>query len=331
MLGAVTLVHRLREKALSPTVARAEGESRSERGGGARRSDRRDYRDLQFDLPRATVFKTCLRQIAFVRSQDLKFARIAVEDEVLLGEDGYLFALEVVCGLRSPLVGESEVLGQFKAFCSTTRDVQARWSAFRDLCTSLLTDAKAIRTHFLSGLGACSYGGLTRRHLRGYDTAVILGAGNLAREILKGLDKMERVDVVCRSRARAREIGDEHPGVALHEITDALSSSSSRAALIIAAPMEASAVDRWLTEQALGFGKILDLRGESVTDPLTPVAAAGSRREVTALAELFAEIRSRRRDAGARVASARREIAKRARSYAGREQLRPFGWEDLCA
>jgi hypothetical protein len=52
---------------------------------------------------------------------------------------------------------------------------------------------------------------------------------------------------------------------------------------------------------------------------------------VVTLAQLFTRMDAERRAAAAQIDAARREIARVSQSYGRREQLRPFGWDDLCA
>jgi hypothetical protein len=40
---------------------------------------------------------------------------------------------------------------------------------------------------------------------------------------------------------------------------------------------------------------------------------------------------SARASSSAPIEAARREIARRSLAFAAREQVRPFGWDDLCA
>src|SRR4051794_17953925 len=55
------------------------------------------------------VWATCLRSLAFGGTPE-------TGDEYYLQGEAYRFLLEVVCGLKSPIVGETEVFGQFKVF-----------------------------------------------------------------------------------------------------------------------------------------------------------------------------------------------------------------------
>ena len=60
------------------------------------------------------VWATCLRQIYFSDlHEDLNFKPQA-GDEIYMGLEAETFLAEVLCGLKSPLIGETEVFGQFK-------------------------------------------------------------------------------------------------------------------------------------------------------------------------------------------------------------------------
>ena len=60
---------------------------------------------------------TCVREIAFVDSR----AAVPSGATILHDEDAYAHLLEVICGLDSPMVGETEVLHQFKVFAANIR------------------------------------------------------------------------------------------------------------------------------------------------------------------------------------------------------------------
>jgi len=281
--------------------------------------------DLQNDQPCAIVFRTCLREIGFLRRMDLGPRGLAPGDQLFAAGEAYRFLLEVVCGLHSPLLGESEVLGQFKHFCLGTRKAQTGWSTFQNLCTRLLTDAKTVRSTHLTGVGSASYGRLVRRHVRFLPHVSILGAGRLAREILPHLAATERVEVFSRSREKSLALEEQYPHLEVRDLAE-VTSNGRGSALVIAAPMTARALARWIAEGGRRFETILDLRGESDQDPLRLNGPS-----VLSLRFLFAELQLQRVADEARVSAARLQIARCVRDYAAREEVRPFGWEDLCA
>jgi hypothetical protein len=70
---------------------------------------------------------------------------------------------------------------------------------------------------------------------------------------------------------------------------------------------------------------VIDLRGELGHSPLHVNAP------VITLQDLFARMSATQGQAARHVDAARAEIASRSRRYELRDELRPFGWDDLCA
>src|SRR5438046_10434818 len=83
-------------------------------------------------------WQTCLRRILFLNSNDNRAAIEAAEGgkavpptvEVFRGQEAYRFLLEVICGLNSPIVGETAVMGQFKEFSLQARFPKTPWGTF---------------------------------------------------------------------------------------------------------------------------------------------------------------------------------------------------------
>src|SRR5205085_5331838 len=83
--------------------------------------------------------------------------------EVFRGQQAYAFLLEVICGLNSPIVGETAVMGQFKDFLLDAKFPRTSWGNFlRQLVTNLMIDAKRVRARHMQGIGSQSYGSLVR-------------------------------------------------------------------------------------------------------------------------------------------------------------------------
>src|SRR6186713_2498470 len=123
------------------------------------------------------VWRTCLREIAFVADG----SPLPDAVEALHGEAAYAHLLNVICGLGSPIIGETEVMAQFKAFASA---LPAEQTALREVSERLLIDARVVRARYLTGLGSRSYGSAVRRHIKGFARVAVIGTGMLAQEIL---------------------------------------------------------------------------------------------------------------------------------------------------
>ncbi len=270
--------------------------------------------------PGVPTWRTCLREVEF--AEDSLHETAVPSGRRLAEGDAYRLLLEVLCGLQSPMVGETQVLGQFKAFLATLDRGQG-W--LTRLGQRLLTDAREIRTSFLQGLGSRSYGSAVRRHLNGCTHAAIIGTGKLADEVLpflsddrRSVDQWSRrdepIDTIDAASAVTRRLLDR---------TDDVPVSGCRTTLVIAAPISTAVVDR-VTARYADLACVIDLRAEAD-------ASLGTAAPVVTLQMLFDEMHASHAGASRLVEAARAEIARRSRLYELREELRPFGWDDLCA
>jgi glutamyl-tRNA reductase len=256
----------------------------------------------------ALVWSTCLRSLAFGGGSG------DANDEIYEHAEAYQFLLEVVCGLKSPIVGETEVFGQFKAFSQKWVMAEPKRAT---LVQKLLSDAKAIRTEHLTGLGVQSYGSWVRGRVKSARVH-FLGAGQLVQEIYPYLHKQER-DLALHVRDLFKASNFASPCYALGE------RAFDHGALIIAAPMSAREIEEWLAGKTLEH--LIDLRDNSALDPVN--VAHGTK--VHLLGDIFSEIEKTRAGLASRLERVRAEIAERAKTLASQSLLRPQGWDDLCA
>lgn len=274
-------------------------------------------------------WKTCLRRILLVNQSEsvALVPSLPEHSEVYCGAQAYKFLLEIICGLRSPLVGETAVMGQFREFCATTRFPPSAWGWFlRHFTADLLVDAKRVRSRHLEGLGTQSYGGLVRRHLKSAPSVFVLGAGQLAQEILPWLIGKTEVTLFYRDAVRAARLRETYPQVRFSQFhPGGAQTENCEAVIVIAAPLKAREIEQWVQPQPTRFTKALDLRGEAETDPFSATFP------VVRLSEMFADLKNERPKVEARVAAARAEINQAAQRLTAQAQFRPFGWEDICA
>ena len=277
-------------------------------------------------------WKTCLRRVLFLnRDENNALIEAAGKQqqavEIYERDDAPRFLLEVICGLNSPLVGETAVMGQFREFLSQAKFPDSSWGNFlRQLISNLLVDAKRVRHDHLQGLGSQTYGSMVRQQVRGLPMVSVIGAGQLAREILPWLIGKTKVRVYYRSWEHAKELLNDYPDIELvHFSTEDVSAQPEQTGLLIAAPLAAITVERWVSRQGAAYSKCLDLRGEAETDPLSLSCP------VIKLSELFDALRNDRQKLEGRVAAARAEIKQLSQRQMQQAQFRPFGWEDLCA
>lgn len=262
----------------------------------------------------AVVWRTCVRQVAFVDEP----AAIPHGVPAWHDEAAYAHLLEVVCGLHSPIVGETEVLHQFKVFAD---GLPAELVALRDLCATLLADARTIRAKHLIGLGSRSYGSAARRYLRNSARVAVLGTGVLAKEVVPFLVRPGRAIDLWGRRA---ECPIAAPGLTYRRLGSSCPVIAPPSAIVVAAPMSAAEVGRFATLYA-NLEVVIDLRAEGAQDPLPPIAP------VISLDEVFAALQEAAHSIDARVVSAKEDIRQFARAFSTRVKLNPSGWHDLCA
>src|SRR6266496_339175 len=274
-------------------------------------------------------WQTCLRRIVFLHRTELSFlqTRDDARMDLYRGQEACQFLLEVICGLHSPVLGETAVMGQFRKFRANARFAATRWGRFlRKFTTDLLVDARHIRAHHLQGLGSQSYGSLIRKHLKGSPRVALLGTGSLAHEILPWLIGETDVRLFHRSWFHAKRMLAEYDQIRLDKFTMADAGWEGDAvALVIAAPLNSAEIDNWLELQSVSFSMTLDLRDNAATDPIR------SSPPVIKLSELFASLRQERKRLEGRTLAARAEIELLAWQRAQQQQCQAFESEDLCA
>ena len=267
----------------------------------------------------AVVWRTCLREVAFLTEHSHEATSPGVE-----GRDAYTLLVEIVSGLRSPLVGETEVQAQFKAFLSSLDP--AHHASLHRLGQRVLRDARVIRRNHLQGVGAHSYGRLTARYVRAGVRVAVVGTGALAFEVIATLGRDFIIDQWGRSAPAAQGSGIQPP--AFRALSAAASTgvvSATPGVLIIAAPASREDLDA-VAACYPGLESVIDLRAERERTPLALGPAVG----LVTLDDLFA-------DAGGesigveRVRAARADAARLGDAYASQEELHPFGWDDVCA
>ena len=263
----------------------------------------------------ATVWRTCVRQVAFVDGP----ATIPQGVTAWHDEAAYAHLLEVVCGLHSPIVGETEVLHQFKVFADS---LPTEFLALRDMCTRLLADARTVRARHLIGLGSRSYGSAVRRYVRDRERVAIVGTGVLALEIVPFLVREHRILDLWGRRPECSIAAQGLTYRSLECPDPAMIADAS--ALVVAAPISAAGVAR-LAARYANLALVIDLRAEAEQDPLPSITP------VISLADVFSDLQQAAHAIDSRVVAAKDEIRHCARAFTTRVKLNPSGWHDLCA
>ncbi|MGE3973311.1 MAG: hypothetical protein AB7F59_02160 [Bdellovibrionales bacterium] len=263
-------------------------------------------------------WKTCLRHIGF---------GIASEENVsspsaLIGKEAYQFCLEVICGLHSPLLGETEVFGQFKDFVLDYKQ-NGTSANLKKIFDALIEDAKKVRQKHLTNLGSQSYGSLVRRYLKEEKAVCILGSGRLAKDIVPWLKNKEKVEIVARTPEKALSWSEYFKNVSVLSLKD---QGASSAPFVVAAPMSAEEIRGWMDSSRTQSSLVIDLRESSQTDPLVLKNV-----KVIPLVEFFNEIKGVQSQLANIVGQAQQWIKDISVQRHQSAAVRPFGWDDLCA
>ncbi len=299
--------------------------------------------------PGVPVWRTCLREVLFSQTADPFEDAAGSTLGMLVDGRAYRLLLEILCGLQSPMIGETQVVAQFKSFLAGLPREHA-W--IRRTGQRLLADARQVRTAHLQGLGSRSYGSAVRRCIGPSDTPVLIGTGKLAADILPFIAEAGRtVHQWGRAPTSAEAtVGKPRvqalPGVCYHtlESLDSFPGTDAPAVLVIAAPAPSSTIARAAAAYR-GLTRVVDLRAEAEADPVIIPVRRLARRSLCeggslgeggpvstiTLRDLFALMGRADRLVLTQIEAARAEIADRSRRYEQRDVVRPFGWDDLCA
>jgi glutamyl-tRNA reductase len=153
------------------------------------------------------VLRTCQRTI--VLGFDNFHEHIEVNNtktfDVFEGKSAYKFLLETICGLKSEVLAEYEIVSQFKqAFCEYSA-LPKKSSQIVQLFERIFKDSKFIRTNALNGIGQLSYAGIARKLIYTQNPSaevLILGSGNLAEDLIKLLKKKHTLYICARNEKK---------------------------------------------------------------------------------------------------------------------------------
>mgnify|MGYP000275659962 CR=1 FL=1 len=123
--------------------------------------------------------------------------------DYLKSTDAYLFLLEMLCGLKSKIIAETEIVSQFKQFYLEYLGRQKRNPSILRILEKLLKDTKEVRGQYLIGIGKRTYSGLAKKILtqtgKVGSEVLILGTGQLASEMAFLLNKKFDVSISGRN------------------------------------------------------------------------------------------------------------------------------------
>lgn len=161
------------------------------------------------------ILKTCQRTLILGFGQ-LPFYHLEDQNDIrdmFNSDQAYIFLLETICGLKSEVLAEYEVVSQFKdAYNEYTRQPFKK-NHILTLLEKLFQDAKKIRTEHLTEIGQLSYAGIARKLIYSrtqQSDVLVIGSGNLSVDLIKLLKKKHRVFVTARNNERLAELALQH-------------------------------------------------------------------------------------------------------------------------
>lgn len=164
-------------------------------------------------LSNTFVLRTCQRTLVLAYEQFPFHHETLPEHQLVTGKEAYLYLLETICGLKSKLIGENEIVGQFKEAYKIFASSTLKDTKLLMILEKLFKDAKDIRTQYLIGISQKTYASLTRRHLiqrMRADHVVVVGSGALAEDLINQFKKKARVSICARNTARVEELAKAH-------------------------------------------------------------------------------------------------------------------------
>lgn len=157
------------------------------------------------------ILKTCQRTL--VISTSSLPSKWSAKNELIMGKDAYILLLEIICGLQSKLIGENEIVAQFKTAYQSYNENPNKCTTLLLILEKLFKDAKEVRTKYLLGLGQKTYSSLTRKHIlkhENVDSVLILGSGQLAEDLINQFKKKVNVFISARNQKKMESLAANH-------------------------------------------------------------------------------------------------------------------------
>lgn len=281
---------------------------------------------LIVDSKAVLLWETCRRKIYFYLDET---GFVADGRGFMNGLEAESFLLEVLCGLHSPVIGETEILGQFRQFINVNS--KHEWvQKFQSRMQVWFSLIKEVREKYLYNFGSQSYGGYLRRILQNQNNVQIIGAGSLVEDVLPWL-QAKKVQVFARNLEKSQIQVMKHfshfveagGSLSLHPLENTLPSSE---VLVIAAPISHEQLKTIVSNSTNKWKCVIDLRRDAKLfndrDPQI---------ESWITLEHVMEFFSQQKDLlASRQKQAFTAVEQWRLAQMDKVTLRPFGWEDLC-
>lgn len=270
-------------------------------------------------------WKTCLRQVYFTHQQELNDLELLPTDKIYYSEEASKYLISILCGMESPVFGETEVFGQFKNFLQSQPSAKAYFNLHTKWTKFILETVKYIRSEFIHGLGSNSYGSTLRKLTKNYQHISIIGAGNLTNEVLPWLAKSKQVDVLVRNAldSKHQQMMSEFPQMKFESLSDVQTLSS---VLILAAPIENEKVLQLIEKSGPNIEVIYDLRASGFEG----LRSLENQMKLVSLSDFFTMVNNDKNRFAQIKKDLENYIKEKCIVFSNRSEVRPMGWEDLC-
>lgn len=276
------------------------------------------------------IWETCLRKIIFTDS--LETVVSGKNLDLYEDEEALTFMLEVLCGLQSKVIGETEIFGQFKQFLETEEAKKISFFRNQQFVQFLFKQVKEIREKYITQLGVNSYGAMIRKICQSEDEISLIGYGQLAKKILPWLGN-HKVKIHVRDKSKYQN----QKNIQFLNLNEMGFFST----LIIAAPVKTEQIVSLIQSEnpktktdnkftCKPVHKIVDCRSLEEQEQSIKQAPQAQKAEVVDLNDLFANAEAKQQRMKSLLPLINQEICQRVRSYLLKAQHRPQGWEDLC-
>lgn len=277
-------------------------------------------------------FETCMRKIYFFqqahldKNQEQLLEKITRSShfEYMNREVAYTFVLEVITGLKSNIKGETEIFGQFKAFCETVKSKKILGiGLLQQIFDQLIIDCKYLRDKHIKNWGSQSYGSLSRKLLDKGTPVFLLGSGQLAKEISPWLEQIPNKYLVVRDLTKTYEKEFQNFQKISYDNFRQLSSGfDTTINLIIAAPLVNEDLSRFFNRYRLKT--IIDWRGDQkISSSLCETYFH--------LSHIKGALAESEESLSTKVNLVKQEIQVLVEKWGKKIQLNPWGWDDICA
>jgi glutamyl-tRNA reductase len=191
----------------------------------------------------------------------------------------------------------------------------------------IMAEVKKTRAEHLVGIGSQSYGSLLRRYAKDVDDITVCGSGHLSQEILPWLAHKKSMQVLCRDVSKMEAFAAKYQNLAVNTYNDSYVHGE---ALVIAAPLTDTRILELMSRQDTRPKIVFDLRGEE-NNLAALIATNFPHVSLMGLHQFFAEIEENKKETEAKILSLKQSLFDKALNFMQRTELRPLGWDDLCA